>query len=25
VEAEVIGPDRVRVAPNALPVKVSVR
>jgi hypothetical protein len=25
VEAEVIGPDRVRVAPDAMPVKVSVR
>ena len=25
VEAEVIGPDRVRVAPDTMPVKVSVR
>jgi flagellar basal body P-ring formation protein FlgA len=25
VEAEVIGPDRVRVAPNVLPMKVSAR
>ena len=25
IEAEVIGPDRVRVAPNAVPLKVSVR
>ena len=25
VEAEVIGPDRVRVAPNAFPMRISVR